>query len=96
MDNKQLKEYLMEKYKDQIVHYKMANDSKNAVLQLVFQGRIELLEGIFRKLFNWQIIILNEKQRITIVLESEGTSKTVLCTWGLNEIKEQHYVEIKK
>jgi len=76
-----LKEYMLEKYKEQVRAYKKA-DEKNAVNRVVYLSRVELLEDIFKDIFDWQVEVKKLRKNGTEILD---TSQKLIYSWNAKE-----------
>ena len=76
-----MKEYMLEKYKGQVRLYKEA-DERNALNRVIYLSRIELLEEIFKNMFDWHVSVKKSRDIGTSILD---TSQEIIYSWNAKE-----------
>jgi len=88
MTHKEIKEYMLKRYKRQVELYKENYKSGKQLAQQVFLSRIELLEGIFGDMFGWYISTEISRENGTIIYHCfghVGMTSRAIYSWDLKQ-----------
>lgn len=88
MTHKEIKEYMLKKYKRQVELYKKAYKSGSQLAQQVFLSRIELLETILGDVLNWHVSVEVSRKNGTVIYHCfghVGMTSRVIYNWNLKE-----------
>lgn len=88
MTHKEIKEYMLKKYKRQVELYKKAYKSGSQLAQQVFLSRIELMEAILGDVFSWYVSVEISRKNGTVIKHCfghVGMSPKEIYSWDLKE-----------
>lgn len=86
MTHKELKEYMLKRYKRQVELYKEAYQSHKVLSQQIFLSRIELIEEMFGDMFGWYVHTEISRKNGTVIRHCfghVGMTNKVIYSWDL-------------